>query len=503
MKKTLLLLTSIISLHVALLHAQDEKPAPHSTSIEKTKPQDIDKMMYEWTRTFAEVIELAHKKHYTFDNIEHAMIRAIDAFLNALDPHSSFLDPKTYKSMIESTSGEFFGIGIVIDNTRKPKDKYLTIVETIADGPSDKVGVKALDKIIEIGGEPLEGMTTEEATSKLKGQRNSTVHIKVLRENHHDLIPFDIVRDVVKEQNSLSFLIKNHNIYYLSLTMFSESAAKQIEKFLNAAKNKNYKGLILDLRNNSGGLLSSAVDIAGLFLDKGSLVVNTKDKNDNITEQYHTSRTPIANTKLPIFILVNNYTASAAEILAATLKNYSDEQAAKNPTCQDSFVFIVGTPSFGKGSVQEVIPVTNNCAAKITTSLYFPKNSNIQGIGIEPDFVVERLFQPTEQMQWFTKYYGRENTLQNYIKTEANQKNSIKPSKPEAPTAKKSARWNERAREMLKNDNQLIETISLINLLDTFKTLCPNEVCNRAKAIEKLKNSHITHGSLEIEELKL
>lgn len=461
----------------------------------------FDQTAYQWSRTFAEVMQLAHKKHYKIANLEEAMIKAIDAFLSNLDPHSSFLDPKTYKLMLDQTSGQFFGIGIVIDNTRKSKDKYLTIVDTIPDGPADKIGVKPLDKIIEIDGQPLEGMSTEEATTKLKGQRNTSVHVKILRENHPDLIPFDIVRDIIKEQNSMSFHIKSHNIYYISLNMFTENAVKQIEKLLHQSTQKPYKGLILDLRNNSGGLLSAAIDIASLFLDKSSLVVVTKDKNGKEIERYVTKKDPVANNRLPIFILINNYTASAAEILAACLKTHSDAQAQKDPTNQKSLVFLVGTNSFGKGSVQEVIPVSNNCAAKITTSLYFPNNTDIQGEGIKPDFEVERTFPPTEQMQWFTKHYGREKALSNYIQTkdqEQDNKKKSEPAKSNVPT-----RWIERAKEMLQTDNQLREAISLINLLNVFQGLCPTKVCNRSLAIIQLKDSHITHDKLDIEEIKL
>ncbi len=487
---------AVVTLLLALsLATQAALPPATQPSYE----QAFDKLAYNWSRTFAEVIQLAKKKHYQIADLEQSMIKAIDAFLTNLDPHSSFLDPKTYKSMLESTSGQFFGIGIVIDNTRKPKDKYLTIVDTILDGPSDKAGIKQLDKIIEINGEPLEGMSTEQATAKLKGPKNTTVHVKVLRENHPDLISFDIERDVIKEQNSMSFLIKDYDIYYISLNMFTENAVQQIEKLLKNSTQRPHKGLILDLRNNSGGLLTSAIDIASLFLDKGSLVVVTKDKTGKATEQYRTKRDPVANAQMPIFILTNNYTASAAEILASSLKSHAEEHAEKNATDKKALVFVVGTQSFGKGSVQEVIPVSNNCAAKITTSLYFPNNRNIQGEGITPDFIVERSLPPTEQMQWFTKHYGREKALQNAIKT-GNQKDDPK-AIPETP--KKAARWTERAKEMLKTDNQLRETISLINLLQTFLNLCPDKVCNRSKAVEQLRNAHIGNDALDIEEIKL
>ncbi len=478
----------------------------------------FDQLAYDWTRTFAEVMQLANKKHFKIANFEQSMIKAIDAFLSNLDPHSSFLDHNTYKSMLESTSGQFYGIGIVIDNTRKSKDKYLTIVDTIPGEPADQAGLLALDKIIEIDGASLEGMSTEDATAKIKGERNTKVHLKILREGHIDLIPLDVARNVIKEQNLLGFLITNHNIYYVSLNMFSENAVKQIEKLLLQSTQKPYKGLILDLRNNSGGLLNAAIDIAGLFLDKGSLVVITKDKQGKEIERYATRRNPIANIKMPIFILINNYTASAAEILAGCLKSHSDEQALKYPNNPKSRVFLVGTTTFGKGSVQEVIPVSNNCAAKITTSLYFPNNMNIQGEGIQPDFSTERTFPPTEQMKWFTKHYGREQALSNYIKTQDQQAAMQKAAgAPQvtiavagAPQAQRVAgaptnqptRWAERAKQMLQTDNQLREAISLINLLYVFEGLCPNRVCNRSKAIAQLKESHIAHDALDIEEIK-
>lgn len=479
---------------------------------EKKVTVNYDEAVYNWSRTFAEVLQTTGQKHYKVADFEQCMVKAIDSFLNCLDPHSSFLDPKTYKQILETTSGEFFGIGIVIDNTRQTKDKYLVVVDTIADGPADKAGIKPFDKIIEIEGHQLEGMTTEEATAKLKGERNTKVHLKILRENHPDLISFDITRDVVREQSSLAFYIPEYNVSYISLTMFTENSIKQIMELLSQAKKKKYKGLILDLRNNSGGLLTSVIDISGLFLEKGSLVVTTKDKADKETERYVTTREPIANDSLPIFILINNYTASAAEILAGCLKIHSEDaaKAAGSKGQKKLMVFLVGTKSFGKGSVQEVIPVSNNCAMKLTTSLYFlPNDISIQGTGIEPDFVIEKRFPPTEQMLWFTKFYGRECALTNYIKISKNSSDKDDDededgkSKKASSESDKKKTWAERARSMLETDNQLRDTISLINLLYTGKTSCPNNVTNRTKAVEFLKSNFITTDKVTLEEVKV
>jgi carboxyl-terminal processing protease len=499
MKKVLMLSLLCVSLSFSSLISEKQTTETPAQISDET----FDETIFNWSRTFAQAMDIAHKKHYAITDPKENMIKAIDGFINSLDAHSNFLDPKTYHEMLEMTSGEFFGVGIVIDNMRKTKDKHLTIVDTIPDGPSDKVGIQPMDKIVEIDGEILEGLSTEKIVAKLKGERHSTVKVKIMRENSPDLLPFDIVRDIVKEQHSLSFHIKSHNIAYISLNMFTDAATKQIETLLKKSQEQHAKGLILDLRNNSGGLLNAAIDIAGLFLKKGSLVALTKDKHGKEIEKYATRRNPVAKNTLPIFILINNYTASAGEILAGCLKINSD-------TTNDYLVFLVGTKTFGKGSVQEVIPISNNCALKITTCLYFlPDNTTIQGTGIEPDFMIERTTPPTEQIQWFTKNYGREETLDNYIKVTKEDIPLEKTKKTDqekkaAPAATKDhSRRYDRAKEMLQNDNQLRDCISLISMLHTAQTYTPKLVTTRASALNYLKQNYISGDKLEIEEVKL
>jgi carboxyl-terminal processing protease len=502
MKKLLFLFFITVFFPSLISHQQEKQQSAQVTD------ETFDETVFNWSRTFAQAMDIAHKKHYAITNPEENMIKAIDGFINSLDAHSNFLDPKTYREMLEMTSGEFFGVGIVIDNMRKTKDKHLTIVDTIPDGPSDKAGIQPMDKVVEVDGELLEGLSTEKIVSKLKGERHSTVKVKILRENSPDLLSFDIVRDIIKEQHSLSFHIKSHNIAYISLSMFTDVAVKQIETLLKKAQEQHAKGLILDLRNNSGGLLNAAIDIAGLFLKKGSLVALTKDKHGKEIERYATHRNPIAKNTLPIFILINNYTASAGEILAGCLKINSD-------TTNDYLVFLVGTKTFGKGSVQEIIPISNNCALKITTCLYFlPDNSTIQGTGIEPDFMIERTTPPTEQMQWFIKNYGREETLDNYIKVtkdgmplakdpKEKQLDKLRVSGEDKKNKKDHGRRYDRAKEMLQNDNQLHECISLISTLHTAQKYTPKLVTTRADALNYLKQNCISGDKLEIEEVKL
>lgn len=455
-------------------------------------PEKFEELTYNWSRTFAEVLQLTDQKHYKVCDLERCMIDALNGFLNRLDPHSCLWDPSTYKSMMESTTGEFFGIGIVIDNTRSSKDRYLTVVEIIPDGPAYKAGVKPFDKIVEIDGTLIEGLSTEKATLKIKGPRNSKVNIKIMREGATELISFDIARDVVKEQNSLCFYLEDQNIYYLSLTMFSENSVKQLEQLLKTMQQKKCRSLILDLRNNSGGLLNAAVDIAGLFLQKGSLVVTTKNKQGVETERYETTRNkPIVTSGYVTIVLTNGYSASASEILAGCLKSHAEEASSKKKKTNNPFIFLVGSKTFGKGSVQEVIPISNNCAAKITTALYFlPGDLSIQGVGITPDFEIDRQFPPTEQQLWFNKHYGKENALHNYIKIHPEEKK-------EETKSDKTKTWQERAQAILETDNQFREAINLINIFNMGRKCCPHSVATRSSALAFLNEVHLTDKKLK------
>ncbi len=477
---------------------------PESSKPENTKKENnFEEQIYDWTRTFAKVLQTTNEKHYKIPNAEKCMIAAINGFLSNTDPHSAFFPPKEYKDIMESTSGQFYGIGIVIDNTRNSKDKFLTVVDTVPDGPADSAGMQPFDKIIEVEGKKLDGLSTEEITALIKGERNTQVQVKVLREGEKDLLEFDITRDIVKQQNSLCFYLPQQHIYYLALSTFTQNAINQMQELLKKSKEKQYKGLIIDLRNNSGGLLNAVVDIAGMILDKNSLVVTTKNKFDKETGRYATTNDPIINNTLPIFILINNYTASAAEILAGALKIHSQELAKKPGRQKKLMVFIVGEKTFGKGSVQEVIPIGNNCGMKITTSLYFlAQDTPVQALGVEPDFFIKRSLPQTKQMEWLTEFYGRETTLQNHIKpngqVDKNEENNIK-----KKTDKKTKTWSKRAKQLLATDNQLRAAINLINLLNVAQTCCPDKVKNREEAVSFLNQNFITDKKIKMEEVHI
>lgn len=488
MKNALIYIFLTFSLICHLTYSEQqtaESSAPTQDSFEST--------LYSSSRTLAETLNLVKQRHYKAEDIEKCMHKAIDAFLSNLDKHSAFLDKETYMTILNATSGEFYGIGVVIDNTRQTKDKSLTIIDVIPGGPSDTAGIKALDKIIEVDGKSLEGMTTDEATARLKGPRDTKVQIKVIRDKNQNILTFDITRDLIKEQNTLSFYLEDQNIYYLSLNIFSDNAVKQLESLIELSKKKEYKALIIDLRNNLGGLLLSVLDIAGFFVEKNTHIVSSRNKENKETSRYITQRNPIIKNPPPIFILINNYTASAAEILAGCLRIHSD--AGKN----NLQVFLVGSKSHGKGSVQDVIPTSNNCALKLTTSLYyFSNDTTIQGSGLEPDFTIDLLYPPTEQIEWYTKNYGHESSSPNYLKPHGF-KEDKKEEKPTPADAIKS--WSERAKETLQRDNQFRETINLINLYYLGKT-CKVAMKTRKEALDFMRKQYVCNDKIKLTEIK-
>jgi carboxyl-terminal processing protease len=459
---------------------------------------DFDQVIFQWSQSFAEVVHIVHKRYHEAINPEKAMNNAINAFISTLDPHSCFMDQNAYKGIVEATQGEFFGIGVIIDNMKEPEQEFLKVIDIVPAGPADKAGVRPDDMIVQINNESLKGMSVEEIIAKLKGKRNTQVHIKVKRANNPELLSFTITRDVVKEQDALCYYFKDHNIYYLSLRMFTENSVKQLEQLLKKCKSQNSKGLILDLRNNSGGLLNAVVDIAGLFLQKNSLVVVTQERNKKI--EYTTTRDPIDIGDIPVAVLINNLTASAAEILAGCLQFHSDA-SINDKTQKNPHVFLVGTKTFGKGSVQEVIPIPHDCAAKVTIGLYYlPNNKSIQGIGIEPDFTIEERYSPTKEMQWFNKFFGYESSLKNSIK---NKDASPVTSKSIPEEKEKEKSWKEKKEEQIGTNHTILSTVRLLTMFNMAKEAFPDKVSNRKDSITFLRKNYVTGDNLAMEEITI
>jgi carboxyl-terminal processing protease len=447
-----------------------------------------DDVLHQWMLTYADAFALVKDKYFQEIDPVEAILRSINSFVSN-DPHSCCFGPEAYKDLLQTTSGEFFGIGIIINHTKETDDEFLLVVDTIPSGPADKAGIQAGDKIVQIGEESLKGMTVEEAIAKLKGKRNSAVHIKIVRPDTNKLMSFDIIRDVVKEQQALSYYFDQHDIYYLALTIFAENSKTQLEDLLKKILANKSKGLILDLRNNSGGLLNVVVDIAGLFIPKNSLVVTTKGRNNKVLEEYKTTNAPLEIGETPLFILVNNFTASAAEILAGCLQIYAKQEAAKKPLN----VFVIGTKTFGKGSVQEVIPVSNDSALKLTIAFYeLAGNVSIQQEGVVPDFIIEQKYPPTTEAAWFNALFGREKNLKGSLENfKTKREEEKKENQDSSKNSLKEKSWQERKQEQIRGDYQIMSALRLLELYNLLKQTSGDTLKKRQdmyQMLEKLFN---------------
>jgi carboxyl-terminal processing protease len=498
MKKIFSIITTIIL--ILFIHQSTSNQTPQNPSI------NFDKTFYKWSQPFSETVHLIHTKHVNYlADPEKPMINMIKSFVKSFDPHSYFLDQKGYEDIIQSVKGELTGgIGIIVDNTKDADDEFLRIVETIPGGPADKVGIKAQDKIVEVEGEPVKGMAVDEIVSKLKGKRNTKVHVKVLRSDTTRMLPFDITRDVVKEPNALCYHFKGHDAYYICFNMFTENSINQLTQVIQKIQSQqNTKGLIIDLRNNTGGLLDAAIDIASLFLPKNSLVVITKGRQDKEIDRFYTKKDPILNRSIPIFILVNNFTASAAEILPGALQVHADK-AKKDVTGQH--VYIVGNKTYGKGTWQEVIPICNNCAIALTAGVYcLPDGSCVQGKGITPDFLIEAKMPPSQETIWYNTMFGRESALKNAIKQDQEADNPMLKDTTKKEDSKKEQEksWYEKKRDIISSDYSILSTLRLLEMFDMAQKAYPEKMKTRADSITLLKSLYTPEDKAEIEEITI
>jgi len=325
---------------------------------------------YEELRIFTEVITLIKKNYVDEVKTKDLITGAIKGMLNSLDPHSGYMTPDMYKQFQVETKGEFGGLGIQIGI----KDNILTVIAPIEDTPAHKAGIKAGDRIIKISGELTKDMGLHEAVSKMRGPKGTSVTITIMREGWKEPKDFTIIRDIIKIKSAKAKMLQD-GIGYIKLTQFQETTASELANSIEALKKEGMIALILDLRNNPGGLLNSAVDVSGQFLPQKKTVVYIKGKVGERTDYYTENKNP--DTDTPMVVLVNQGSASASEIVAGALKDWSR-------------AVIIGVQTFGKGSVQSLIPLSDGSGLKLTTAKYYtPKGISIQSVGITPDLVVK------------------------------------------------------------------------------------------------------------------
>jgi len=326
---------------------------------------------YEQLRLFTEVLSIVQNQYVDDVPPKELIYSAIKGTLRGLDPHSSFLDPDSLKEMQVETSGSFGGLGIEITL----RDDILTVVSPIEGTPAFRAGLQPGDRIIKIDGLTSKDMQLADAVKRMRGKPGTKVTISVVREGWAEPKDFEIQREVIHVQS-----VRTHElgdgVGYIRVRQFQEQTAQDLEAAIDKLAKAGMKAMVLDLRNNPGGLLTAAVEVSEKFLDDGKLVVYTEGRvrNQNMRFTAHAKR---PHTKIPMVVMINQGSASASEIVAGALQDYGRAK-------------VVGTQSFGKGSVQTIIPLSDGAGLRLTTAKYFtPKGRSIQGKGITPDVIAE------------------------------------------------------------------------------------------------------------------
>lgn len=403
---------------------------------DEAKPATQGLLPLEELRTFTRVYD--HVRNGYVDEIEDSQLLeyAIKGMIAELDPHSAYLDKEAYADLQASTSGEFGGVGLEVSID----EGFVKVVTPIDDSPSAKAGVLAGDVVIRIDDKPVKGMDLNKAVNMMRGPKNSPIKLTVMRDGVDQPIDFNLVRDIIKVQSVRTRTLEQE-YFYIRIAQFQLDTGKEVAKKLrdHLKKNPATKGVILDLRNNPGGVLQSSVEVADAFLDGGQ-VVYTQGRQDNSNISYYAEAGDLTNN-LPMVVLINDGSASASEIVAGALQDHNR-------------AVIMGTRSFGKGSVQSVIPISNDRAIKLTTALYYtPNGRSIQAQGIEPDVNVERV-----------QIAGIQ---QGVTTTEADLARHLNGKGKEINSKERASRRISSA-ELLREDNQLHEALNLLKGLNIF-----------------------------------
>lgn len=331
--------------------------------------------LYEKIDLFGEVLETIKQEYVNEVNQAEIMDSAINGLLQSLDPYSAYMSPKSYKGMRTDTKGEFGGLGIEIGM----ESGVIRIISPIDDTPAANAGIKAGDYIVRINGEQVQGKSLTEAVELMRGPVGSSIKLTVRRKNKKKAIEFKITRAIIEVKSVEAKVIgKKKEIGYLRLKSFNENSDEQLFKIINNFEKKNkLTGYILDLRNNPGGLLSQAINVSDFFLDDGE-IVSTKGRKISETRRFFSKKGDGINGK-PLIVIINMGSASAAEIVSGALKDHKR-------------AIILGERSYGKGSVQSIVPLKNGGALRLTISKYYlPSGKSISEVGVLPDILVEEV----------------------------------------------------------------------------------------------------------------
>ncbi len=369
MRFHILALTLLLSFSAPSVYAEDERTAGSKPEAVKSDYSET----YRQLDLFGDVFERVREQYVDEKTDEELIENAIQGMLSGLDPHSSYLDEDDFSDMRVQTRGEFGGLGIEVTM----ENGVVKVVSPIDDTPAARAGMQAGDLVVEIDNIPVMGLSLSDAVDKMRGKVGTKIKLLVVREGEDKPIDVEIVRDVIKIQ-SVRHRIEG-NVGYIRITQFNQHVEDGLEEAITEIKKElgnKLVGFVLDLRNNPGGLLDQSIAAADMFLDKGE-IVSTRGRHESDTRRDNASSGDLAEG-LPIVVLINSGSASASEIVAGALQDHKR-------------AILLGTKSFGKGSVQTVMPLPGHGAMKLTTARYYtPSGRSIQALGIDPDIFVEQ-----------------------------------------------------------------------------------------------------------------
>lgn len=416
---------------------------PKKPEKEETKLESLAK----FTRVIT-TVESSYADELTFSEIIN---KAIAGLMTNLDAHSSFLDEKAFEDTKVQTQGEFGGLGITVGM----KNGALTVIAPIEGTPADKAGLKTNDVILRIDGNATLGITLEEAVSKMRGKPKTPITITIVRKGEPRPFDVEIIRDIIKVDSVYAKDVEDEDILYLRVTNFDQKVTKESAKFINefAKKNKNAKGIILDLRNNPGGLLDQAIGLANLFVDKGVIVSQKgRDAKENLE---YSAKKDEKITDLPLVVLVNSGSASASEIVSGALQDLKR-------------AVVIGEETFGKGSVQVILPLNEKEALKMTIARYYlPSGRTIQNKGVTPDLEVFYGKVPDNDKSFSIK----ESDLKQHLESELEKLDDNNSIKVINSDNNKTENKDKKDKEKIITKKDLYDDMQLKTAVDTIKVL--------------------------------
>jgi carboxyl-terminal processing protease len=433
---------------------------------------------FEQLELFNKVLHLIETQYYRQVNTEKLIEGALKGMMETLDPHSAFLNKDFFEKMQNDTQGEFGGLGLEVTQ----KDGIIYIITPIDDTPAFRAGIRPRDKIVEINHEPVLGFTLDQVIEKMRGKVGQKISIGIIREGVEGVKSFSLKREMIKVK-PVKFDLIQEKIAYVRLTQFQKRSAESIEEALKKmklnAKDQSLSGIIMDLRSNPGGLLDQAVDVSSLFLKEG-VVVTTEARDPQNKDIRYVKKSGFKDLKTPMVVLINGASASASEIVAGALQDYGR-------------AIIMGSLSFGKGSVQTVAQLDKETGVKLTIAQYMtPKNRKIQAIGIKPDVVIEEIGQSEFEKGQKEDRYIREKDLRGHLTAtiETPEEKNLREETEQADRVNRIKELQSKGSNLKKDANQE-------NTEDIFKTFDPANDYQVLQAVRYLQGFKVFESSMK------